>query len=235
MKFKSLLASVLSAVFICTSATAAVASPDTQSLPSPKTLTYKLVNSQNQVELWDSFSESQKESVKSFVAHAEQKATSIQNSGLTDSQKEEEVKRLSEDEKLAVQAYFTPVSIRSEVKDSKTALSPAANSNWVEVNNYATNVFGAVLYRWYHRVDWEYNGSNVSNVRYNYWPQTQWILWSYAGLYDQGGDYDRQNTTHTSYSQAHFKMGVGWINVQHAYPRISVTVNNNGGYSYRTS
>lgn len=233
---KTFVASVVSAVFILTSANGALASTSPAvNQESAVSLTKKFVQTEDHAAAWNSFTESQKAEVKNFISTY--KTATVQDSSSFASQKVEIEKNLSENEKLATLAYFTPISTNTEVvkegtsPDSALTASATVTYKWVELESNASNVFGQILWRWFHKTYWGYDGEKVSDVRIEYWPAVEGILWSYVELMGKDVKVSPQSTFATTYSQGHFKFHVSIVDVQHAYPRIGITIKNDGTWT----
>lgn len=146
---------------------------------------------------------------------------------------------LSKKDKDAVVEYNTVVKIIAE-----ELIEPSMSEGAITTANLATsgcdvrgrkekgiNIFGAVLWEYYSRVEWCFNGTNVTSKfatrtgKAGPFPS----LWEYKG--DAVPPVESGGVGKTSYRiwvNGYFKFAVAGYPIQTAYPWIDITVRGNG-------
>jgi hypothetical protein len=84
-------------------------------------------------------------------------------------------------------------------------VSTAATSTQTYTDNVrARSYLGFTVYKWFHRVKWEYDGTRVSNVRPETFTKNVSVVWNYDGLTRKSLTFDSSQRKYTSFRQGRF-------------------------------
>lgn len=137
------------------------------------------------------------------------------------------------DELAADTAFdWTVATTELEIVDTEFDVG-LLSSGWraVTYKVVGRNSLGWALYAFYHRIEWEWDSTRITVVRRSSWPEVYAPGWEYMGLINNDGYYYNNNASYYSFRQAHFRLGSGGWDVQHAYPWIRYRVHRGGSYS----
>ena len=129
-------------------------------------------------------------------------------------------------ELLKVTKIETNTSINNGGLNALTTIYETLLTTTVE----AKNLLGATLWRYEHRITWDWDGTYiVSNPQWTISGTTYVIGWRYAGVVSSNtwGGYGQ--TYYRAYSQGHFILGIGGWDIENDYPWIDNTVYGAGG------
>jgi len=146
--------------------------------------------------------------------------------------------QLTEHEKSSVIVYNTVVKVTSDVfdnlstKDEMTITASGCDVRGKKEKGY--NVFGAVLWEYYSRVEWCYNGSTVTSkfATRTGKPGPFPSLWEYKGDAVppiEGGGVGQ--SYYRIWCNGYFRFAIAGWPIQTAYPWIDITVRGNGTFS----
>lgn len=105
----------------------------------------------------------------------------------------------------------------------------AAGCKSVTKSRSAYNVFGQVLWTYYQKIDWCYNGTKITSKTRIRWGDLPWYsLWQFIGHMDSVQSGGVGQWSYRAWTQGEFRFSLVGYPVQHAYPWVDMTVYGNG-------
>jgi hypothetical protein len=112
----------------------------------------------------------------------------------------------------------------------------------VSAQRYGNSIAGFNLYRYWESVAWCWSGGLIRSIHRSRWPEINAPLWQFDGHIDTNcnqsedcsGRAGLSTTTVWSVGQFHVCGVYNWL-CRYKYPRVAITVNGYGGWSYDTS
>ena len=93
----------------------------------------------------------------------------------------------------------------------------------------AYNVFGQVLWTYYQKIDWCYNGSKITSKTRIRWGDLPWYsLWQFMGHIGSSQSGGVGQWSYRAWTQGEFRFSLVGYPVQYAYPWVDMTVYGNG-------
>lgn len=183
-------------------------------------------------ELWNSFSDKQKEEVQHFASQANSYIDHLENAGVTTSDLAEIIAKLPDNLALALQVSLIEV-------ENKLSYIPVDNFLLSNRNYYyglmifGNNLVGKELWRMEHRVYWTSDGKRLKSARKVITPRVFSLGWEWRGTIKNKSRGGAGNTFYESDVQGHFSFKVINYIAQNKYPRILIRGYNDGRVTYQ--
>lgn len=144
---------------------------------------------------------------------------------------------LSPEAQAAVLKYLKVERVVAKVTPGDITLLKERGCKEFEVEVYGYNIFGNKLWCYFQKIEWCYDGSEITSKTRLRWGEVHFPFWQFAGHIGNSEQGGVGEWSYRAWTQGEFKLCLGGDIgcIQYYYPWIDMTVYGNGGYDYDCS